>query len=203
MKEGFLSSMKFSDILKNKVATIICLTVVVVAIVAGTIYLTRNRTSEVDTTYLGAKLEKASELTTTKLTYNGFTKYTDTGVKVINRSDFLMVYTATARAGIDVKEIKITADKIAKTVNVKLPKAKILEVKVDPTSIKYYDTKLALFNFDSREDANDAQDLAEKEAMKELQGMGILESADTQAEVLIRGLLQESIPDDYELKFTK
>lgn len=195
--------MKFSDILKNKVATMICLAVVVVTIVGGTIYLTRNKTSEVDTTYLGAKLEKASELTTTKLTYDGFTKYTDTGVKVINRSDFLMVYTATARAGIDVKEIIIESNKISKTIKVTLPKAKILEVKVDPSSIKYYDTKLALFNFDSREDANDAQALAEQEAKKELEKMGILESANEQAEVLIRGLLQESIPSDYELKFTK
>lgn len=195
--------MKFSDILKNKVATMICLVVVVVVIVGGTIYLTRNKTSEVDTTYLGAKLEKASELTTTKLTYDGFTKYTDTGVKVINRSDFLMVYTATARAGIDVKEIIIESDKISKTIKVTLPKAKILEVKVDPSTIKYYDTKLALFNFDSREDANDAQALAEQEAKKELEKMGILDSANEQAEVLIRGLLQESIPSDYELKFTK
>lgn len=195
--------MKFSKILKNKVATMICLIVIVVIIVTGGLYLTRNKTSEVDTTYLGAKLEKASELTTTKLTYNGFTKYTDTGVKVINRSDFLMVYTATARAGIDVKEVKITSDKIAKKVIIKLPKAKILEVKVDPSTIKYYDTKLALFNFDSREDANDAQALAEKEARKELNQLGILESANEQAEVLIRGLLQESIPDDYELKFSK
>lgn len=195
--------MKFSDILKNKVATMICLVVVVVVIVGGTIYLTRNKTSEVDTTYLGAKLEKASELTTTKLTYDGFTKYTDTGVKVINRSDFLMVYTATARAGIDVKEIIIESNKISKTIKVTLPKAKILEVKVDPSTIKYYDTKLALFNFDSREDANDAQALAEKEAKKELEKMGILDSANEQAEVLIRGLLQESIPSDYELKFTK
>ena len=195
--------MKFSDILKNKVATMICLAVVVVTIVGGTIYLTRNKTSEVDTTYLGAKLEKASELTTTKLTYDGFTKYTDTGVKVINRSDFLMVYTATARAGIDVKEIIIESNKISKTIKVTLPKAKILEVKVDPSTIKYYDTKLALFNFDSREDANDAQALAEQEAKKELEKMGILESANEQAEVLIRGLLQESIPSDYELKFTK
>ena len=195
--------MKFSDILKNKVATMICLVVVVVVIVGGTIYLTRNKTSEVDTTYLGAKLEKASELTTTKLTYDGFTKYTDTGVKVINRSDFLMVYTATARAGIDVKEIIIESNKISKTIKVTLPKAKILEVKVDPSTIKYYDTKLALFNFDSREDANDAQALAEQEAKKELEKMGILESANEQAEVLIRGLLQESIPSDYELKFTK
>ena len=195
--------MKFSDILKNKVATMICLVVVVVVIVGGTIYLTRNKTSEVDTTYLGAKLEKASELTTTKLTYDGFTKYTDTGVKVINRSDFLMVYTATARAGIDVKEIIMESDKISKTIKVTLPKAKILEVKVDPSTIKYYDTKLALFNFDSREDANDAQALAEKEAKKELEKMGILDSANEQAEVLIRGLLQESIPSDYKLKFTK
>lgn len=195
--------MKFSEILKNKLATTICIVIIAIIVIGGGLFLTRKKTREVDTTYLVAKLEKASELTTTKLTYNGFSKYTDTGIKVINRSDFLMVYTASARAGIDVKEVEISSNKITKKINVKLPKAKILEVKVDPASIKYYDTKLALFNFDSKEDANEAQALAEKNAMEELKKMGILESADEQAESLIKGLLQESIPDDYELKFSK
>ena len=35
------------------------------------------------------KLEKASELTTAKLTYNGFSKYTDNGITIINKADFL------------------------------------------------------------------------------------------------------------------
>jgi len=148
-------------------------------------------------------LKKSSELTTAKLTYTGLSEYKDTGISFINRSDFIMVYQATARAGIDVKEILVNADKITKTVWITIPKAKILEVKVNMNSIKYFDEKFALLNVDYKEDANKATALAEEEAVKELEGMGILEMANEQAEALIKGLIQDLIPENYELKIKK
>ena len=175
--------------------------VIAIALICLVIFLIKNssKEEEIDTTYLIAKLEKASELTTAKLTYKGFSKFKDKGIVILNKSDFLMVYSATARAGIDVKEIKVDVNKITKTITVKIPKAKILEVKVDPTSIKYYDEKFALFNFNSKEDANKAQALAEKEAETEITNMGILETADQQSAALIKGLLQDAIPESYTL----
>ena len=190
-------------IIKTNLKLIILIAIIVVVCLAIFFIKNSSNKEEIDTTYLVAKLEKASELTTAKLTYKGFSKFKDKGIVILNKSDFLMVYSATARAGIDVKEIEIDVDKITKTVKVKIPEAKILEVKVDPTSIKYYDEKFALFNFNSKEDANKAQALAETEAKEEIAKMGILETSNEQAEALIKGLLQDTIPENYKLVVTK
>jgi hypothetical protein len=66
--------------------------------------------------------------------------------------------------------------------------------------IKYFDEKFSLFNVDAKEDANKANALAEEEAKKELAGMGILEMANEQAEALIKGLIQDVVPKNYEIK---
>ena len=189
--------------LKSKVGRIICVAVLGVIILSIVMVLNYNNKHEVDTEYLMAKLQKSSELTTAKLEYTGFTKFKDKGIIILNRSDFLMVYTATARAGIDIKNVKVDADKIVKTIWITIPKAEILDVNVDPKTITYYDEKFALFNVDQKEDSDRAQALAEDEAKKELAKMGILKMADDQAETLIKGLLQGSIPEGYEIKVKK
>ena len=189
--------------LKSKGGRIICVAVLGVIILSIVMVLNYNNKHEVDTEYLMAKLQKSSELTTAKLEYTGFTKFKDKGIIILNRSDFLMVYTATARAGIDIKNVKVDADKIAKTIWITIPKAEILDVNVDPKTITYYDEKFALFNVDQKEDSDRPQALAEDEAKKELAKMGILKMADDQAETLIKGLLQGSIPEGYEIKVKK
>lgn len=187
-------------IFKSKRNIIVASCGLLVVIIGVIILVCYNRESEIDTSYILAKLEKSSELTTSKLTYDGFNWYKDTGISLINRGDFMMVYTATARAGIDISKVKITTEYITKTIVISLPKAEILDIKVDPGSIKYYDEKFALFNFDKKEDANDAQKSAEEKARMDLENFGILKSADEQAEVLIKGLIQDMIPKGYSLK---
>lgn len=156
-----------------------------------------------DTTYIIAKLEKSSELTTAKLNFTGISEFKDSGIAFISKSDFIMVYEATARAGIDVKDIKVVADDINHVVWLTLPEAEVLDVKVDMNKIKYFDEKFSLFNVDAKEDANKANALAEEEAKKELASMGILEMANDQAEALIKGLIQDVVPKDYEIKIKK
>ena len=182
---------------KNKVALFSAIIVVIICIVYFGFY---NRNEEVDTTYIIAKLEKSSELTTAKLNYTGMSQYEDSGISFINKSNFIMVYEATARAGIDVKEIEVNADNINHVVWLTIPKAKILDVKVNMDNIKYFDEKFALLNVDYKEDANRATALAEEEAFEELETMGILEMADVQAEALIKGLIQDVVPKNYEIK---
>ena len=93
----------------------------------------------------------------------------------------------------------VQANDTLKKVTIRIPKAKILDVKVDQKNIKYYDKKFSLFNFDSLEDANKAVAKAETEAMKDIAKLGVLEMADNQAETLIRGLVEPLVPDEYEI----
>lgn len=199
--------MKFKEllakVLKNKVGRIVSIIVFATIVLVVTLLLTYDKEPEVDTTYLIAKIQESSELTTAKLEYTGFSKFKDDGIPIINRSDFLMVYTATARAGIDVKNVKVDADKLTKTIWITIPKAEILEVHVEADKITYYDEKFALFNVDKKEDSDRAQVSAEEKAKKELEKMGILKMADDQAETLLKGLLQGAIPEGYTMKVKK
>lgn len=189
---------KTKKLIKNNVKrTALIGGIVIVIIVCLCLY---NKNEKIDNTYIIALLEKSSELTTAKLHYTGMSEFEDDGITFLNRSDFIMVYEATARAGIDVTEIEVVVDNFNNIVWLTIPDAKILDVKVDMDSIKYFDEKFSLFNFDSKEDANKANALAEEKAIEELESMGILEMANTQAEALIKGLIQDVIPEEYEIK---
>lgn len=191
---------KIKELLERKIYRIIILVLLGLILLGGVYIVFSTKKSSVDTQYLLAELQKSSELTTAKLTYKGFSEFEDEGLAILNKSSFKMIYKATARAGIDLSKVKIKDDPITKTIWLTIPKSIIFEVKVDPESIEYFDEKFSLFNFDSKEDANRANALAEKRAKEELSKMGILKMADDQAEALIKGLLQDLVPDDYEIK---
>lgn len=191
---------KILKFLKQKTGKIIVGVALVVVVLSIILIGTSTKAEEIDTTFILSQLKKASELTTAELTYTGFSEFKDDGIIFINKSDFKMVYKAKARAGIDMEEVKIKSDRISKTVVITIPKAKVLDVKVEADSIKYFDSKFSLFNVDSKKDAANAIALAEKEAEKELKNMGILKMADTQAEALMKGLIQDLIPKDYEIE---
>ena len=191
------------ELIKNKLyfMTMIAVGIVVIIVVLGAIL--NNGKASVDTKYILSKLEKSSELTTSKLTYEGFSHYKDEGIGILTRSDFYFQYTAIVRAGIDVKEVKVDSNSLTKTVTITIPKATILDVKIQADSIQYYNEGFALFNWDSKQDANKAQTLAEEDAKKKIADMGLLDMADNQAEALIKGLVQDLIPKDYSIKVKK
>ena len=150
-------------------------------------------------------ITKSSELTTAKLNFQGFAKYDDKGIPVLTKADFSMIYEATARIGIDLKKVKarvVDPKKDKKgVVWITLPKAEVQEVKIKPDSIEYFNEKVAIFNFDDKEDSDNAQALAEKEARKQAENMGVIEYADMNAKELIKGILSEVVPDNYEINF--
>lgn len=189
---------KLKKLERKKKKLILAVTGVVVLCLAAGCFMLYNGKAEVNSEYVNALLEKASELTSAKLNYTGMTEYKDTGIPIINKSDFIMVYEATARAGIDMKDVKVEVDDKKKIVRLSIPKAEVLDVKVKASSIKYFDEKFALLNVNEKEDSNRAIDLAEKAAEKEVRDMGVLEMADEQAEALIKGLLRDAVPDDYK-----
>lgn len=175
-----------------------------VLLVSVIIYIASPKTPEIaDTKYLLGVITEASELTTAKINFTGKAEYKDSGVAFINKSDFIMMYDSEARVGIDVTKVKISANDLAKTIYVEIPKAEVIEVHIKADSIEYFDEKFSLFNLDKKEDGNKAITLAEEEARKELQEMGIIPLADNQAETLIKGLLVNAIPAGYKIEVVK
>lgn len=197
--------MKFKElvvkIFKNKISRIVSIVLIAAIVVTTVMLCLNNREPKVDTTSLITTLQESSELTTAKLTFRGLAEYEDTGIKILNRADYKMLFRATARIGIDIKEVEIDKEPIGKSIIVRIPKATVIDVKIHTgkDDIVFYDEDFALFNFNEKEDQNAMIELAEKSAMKEIQEMGSLKMADDQAATLVKGILANAIPDGYEV----
>ena len=145
----------------------------------------------IDSQFISAKLDEASDLTTATLTYNGLITYTDGNIPFITQKSFSMIYTAEIRAGIDMSkvDIKVTEDKVIIT----LPEVEIQGVDVDPDSIQFYDEKYALFNWSDKDDVVTAISSAEADVQEKADINGLKDKSRVQAEEIIKGLLIDSI----------
>ena len=172
-KESKKNMKKFFEfVMKSKVTRLITLISIIVLLIAGYLLVNTNLTEKVSSEYISGKLSKSSELTTAKLNYTGMSHYEDAGIPFINRSDFNMTYHSIARAGIDMKEVKVNVNDATRTVHITIPKARVLDVKVDPKSIKYFDTHFALINTNEKEDASKAKPWQKKQLRKKLKKWG-------------------------------
>lgn len=160
-----------------------------------------NSEPKVTSEQLNLMLSESSELTAAKLNGKGYSIYEDEGVPIINRSDFMMIYDYTVRAGFEIKDVEVDVNNLTKTVTVKIPKSKILDAKVDSESMKFYDEDFALFNVDEKEDLQRALTEAEVDVYKDSAKSGILEYADNHSSALIKGIIGNVIPEDYTLEF--
>lgn len=196
-----------SKLLKTTKSKIIFIIVIVLIIIIVGLVLRAtlfNKEASADFTYLNMLLEKSSELTTAKLKITGIENYKDAGAMILNRSDFTMVYSATIRAGVEIKEVKIESSAMnPKEIVIVMPNAKVFDCHVDQNEIQYFDEKFALFNVDSKEDANKACALAEQDGIKEAEATGILEFAETEAEYVIKDILTPALPEGYTLTIKK
>ena len=121
---------------------------------------------------ISSRLADIGELSTEKYTYTGLYKLTQGEIPLITQKGFSMVYTANFKAGIKVKDVQVKVDQSKVTVT--LPAAKILSAAIDPSSIKFYDQKAALFNWSQKEDVTKAEKAALKRAQAAAIKAGIL-----------------------------
>ena len=180
----------------KKVKTI-CMSLVVGIVIGAVgginIYNSMTKT-EVTNDYISGKLEDVGELATQQVTYSSTEQMEDGSIPFINKKSFLMHYSATLKAGIQMDEVK---EKITdKEVIVTIPHAKVLgKPQVDPDSIKFMDEKRAIFNWQTKEDAKKAISLAEKdiENNDDIDTSSLLEKADDHAKELIHKILDGSV----------
>ena len=179
----------------NKLSTIV-LTVIVVL---GSLLIYKTFTNDApDAGIVVQKLIESNELNTSEIIYKGYHKYSDDGIPILNKANFLMTYTAKAKAGIDAKDVKIEKNTLMKTYLITIPKAKITNIEIEDK--KYYDEHFALFNFNEKEDADKAEEDAKKNAKDELKDTGVLELADKHAEELIKNFVRNLVSNEYKIK---
>lgn len=148
---------------------------------------------EVTVEYLEKALENISELSTAELSYVGICNVEEGNIPFITKKGFSMLYKGTVKAGIDASRvgIEMTDSKVIVTI----PKAEIQATIIDPASIQFYDEKKALFNWTELSDATDGIRLAENDIKSQADTGEILKRADTQAEYIVKGLLEDIVKE--------
>ncbi len=150
-----------------------------------------NKIPVVTNSFIDSKLDAISNLTTAELSYNGIIRYEEGDIPLINKKGFVMKYFAQIKAGIDVAEIDVKITD--KEVVLKVPEAKVQDVKIDEESIEFFDETNSLFNWADKEDTIDAMKLAKEDVKEKANVKELKAKADEQTKVLLTGLIGSSI----------
>lgn len=191
---------KKKSIDKTITKALIALVLVLVLLVGGIIggmaiqsHREKEAMERIDNTSISQKVVGLNELTTAQLTYHGLVEFTEGNVRFINKKEFLMTYTAKVTAGVDFSKAEINES--GKKITVKLPAARIQTITVDPDSIEFYDTKKALFNHASKEDAIEAQKEADEDIRMSMDKQELLNTATAQARQMVTDMLEAVVAD--------
>lgn len=175
--------------------------ITVIVIVCAVVYVINKvldiveaeREPEITSTFISNRLEIASELTTAEMIYNGLIYYTDGKIPFLTKKAFLMTYCAEVKSGVDLSELDINVTQ--STVKIIIPEVEVLDILVDPDTIKFYDEKSALFNWVEKEDVIDAMQVAKDDVTENANIDELVTKAREQTEVILEGLLKDAIGD--------
>lgn len=107
----------------------------------------------------------------------------------ITESSYLASYDGVVTAGIDFTKITVSKDSELHMVEVRLPKAEILNVDIDPESFELYSEKTGLGNPISAEDFNSSLVELENTASEKAIERGILDRADQNAKTVVKNFI--------------
>ena len=137
---------------------------------------------------INQQLANCSNLTTAELTYNGLIRFSEGDIPLINKNSFSMIYTATAKAGIDVSKAETT---ITDTdIIILLPACEIQEINVDTDSLEFFDEHTSLFNPSEKTDVVTAMKYAREDVEAKADLNSLMERAKSQSELIINGLIK-------------
>lgn len=173
------------------VIVIVCAVVYVINKVLD--FVEAEREPEITSTFISNRLEIASELTTAEMIYNGLIYYTDGKIPFLTKKAFIMTYCAEVKSGVDLSELDINVTQ--STVKIIIPEVEVLDILVDPDTIKFYDEKSALFNWVEKEDVIDAMQVAKDDVTENANIDELVTKAREQTEVILEGLLKDAIGD--------
>ena len=201
------------DIFKGVAIKIVSLIIIIVILCGGGFLLYRNFANNLSDTIkhetansveiVREKLQETAELNTGSylctdvLTRADSRKFKDWKIPFTEKS-FIVSYDGVVKAGIkDLTKAKITES--GNTIIVRLPEVEITETSIDNDSFEKLDESNNIFNPISIEDLNEAQkELKEKMVDRAIE-KGVLDIAESNAETIIAGMLENS-NDDYEIK---
>lgn len=144
-----------------------------------------------------SQISAYSDLATVKVRYNGEVRYEAGSIPLIDERGFTMVYAADVHAGVNLNES--TVEVAGRHITITLPQANVQSIAIDPESLELRDSNWTLLNRGNRDDVSEALRLAEEDVRGKIDRAELLESANTQAEEVVRGLLSPFVDQGYTL----
>ncbi|MBR1598959.1 MAG: DUF4230 domain-containing protein [Lachnospiraceae bacterium] len=137
---------------------------------------------------INQQLASCSTLTTAELTYNGLVHFSEGDIPFINQNSFSMIYSATAKAGIDVSKADTTVTDTE--IIITLPACEIQDINVDSDSIEFYDERTSIFNPSKKNDVVTALQRAEEDVRTNADLDSLIDRATNQSELIIYGMIE-------------
>jgi len=167
-------------------------------------------TTEISLDTIISKMTNIGELTSQEFLYTNAGKFSDPkeigNIKLpfaFTTKSFVAKWDGSIKAGIDLADVTITTDEAAKKVIVNMPNAKILSHKIDDESFEALDEKNGLFNPIEITDYKEFEVACKAEMEERAIEKGLLEKATTNAQDIIRNLINTDpiASQEYEIVF--
>ncbi|MDO4671049.1 MAG: DUF4230 domain-containing protein [Aerococcus sp.] len=155
-----------------------------------------NNEPKITSDLVGNRIESAQELITTKYYYTNTASFENTkdfyGWKIpFTTKTFLVTYDGIINAGVDLKEVKVTVNDQKQTIDITLPKPKILSHELDEDSLKVFNEKDSIFNAIKVDDYTAFEKDQKKQAEQKAIDRGLLNEAEERTKTAITSLLNE------------
>lgn len=191
----------------NRTVFLICLVIILICItiIAGMLVQTRKNKVESRTVAFG--LRDIGELVTQAGYFT--TVQTDSDARKLfgydipfTKSRYIYSYDGIIKAGLDFSQIEVTVNDVEKTVAVKLPEVRVLDVNLINDSLKIYDESQSIFTPLHIEDLNNGQIELKAKATETALENNLIEQATQNAKTIISGFLSGTLDlKDYTIEF--
>lgn len=174
---------------------------------AGKKVMKNEMEPNITSTLIFNKLVSAKELTTLKYHYTNMGQFenqnTFYGYKIpFTSKKFIVSYDGLINAGVDLEKMKVELHD--KSIEIKIPPAKILSHEIYDDSLKVFDERESIFNRIDIEDYNNFSKDQKKEVEKKAIKRGLLKEADEESKKAIEELLLgDTILSEYKIKITR
>lgn len=162
---------------------------------------------DITSTLIFNKLISVRELTSLKYYYTNMGQFenqnTFYGYKVpFTSKKFIVSYDGVIHAGVDLEKMEVKVKD--KSIEIKIPPAKILSHEIYEDSLKVFDERETIFNRIDIEDYNNFSKDQKKEVEDKAIKRGLLKEADEEARKAIEdSLLSDTILSDYKIKIER
>lgn len=152
-------------------------------------------TREVKIEVISSEIREIGELATIENSYTDVMSYSDAKKLFkkfeigFTRSSLIVKWDGIIKAGIDLKQVELKEDEIAKVITVVLPQAKVLSHEIIDESIKILEEKDGLFNELKTKDYIDASTITHDHMEKRAIENGLLDKAIENAKPLLTGII--------------